>query len=571
MTDISLKGTKLILKKPEWTEAEITTAECLGFHVNSNKIVCDMRGTNKKSLAQFMKKYYPNWAAAEKKNPTEISRKIGKYYFDYEKQFLTQFDELINYPKTFFEHQTKVLALALNKHFNFLGLDMGLGKTIVALTISKMLEIDRTIIICPAIVKVNWFREATEVWDYEPMYWTILDGKKAHCMYAYITERFIVINYEQIGNFMEYLTKAKVGHIICDEIHLCRNSKTKKFKMVSELSNRLGNPRITMLSGTPIVNRVNDLFAYLKLGDHFLGQNYSRFDEKYVRRKNGKITSAKNIQDLKFKLSNCMVRLRSEDCLDLPPINITKYYFKMDDLPEGYSEQLAELKERNELLHQINDDISVIKHKHGRKSEHDLAELKRLRYEKFKIKGQITGNLHTLNRLTATSKVPKICEVIDNLLEQGEKVVVFATYHAPLDELERYYKNNCVKIDGRVDSFSRDKLIHKFTDTKECTVFLGQTQAAGVGINLVNSNHVFFCNFTFTSDQLDQSIKRLNRPGATKRTHVYYTLAENSVDEKIFSLVKLKLDDINEILDKGSKGVIDYSTLEEKLIKELLK
>ena len=157
------------------------------------------------------------------------------------------------------------------------------------------------------------------------------------------------------------------------------------------------------------------------------------------------------------------------------------------------------------------------------------------------------------------------------MLEEVKKVVIFSTYHDTMDALQAYYGSACVRVDGRVDSKHKDKLIHHFIDSDKCRVFIGQNTAAGIGINLVVSSDAVFMDFTLTPDNMEQPIKRLNRPGATKPTNIYYTISEGSVDEKIFYLLKDKLDDINSILDKGSKGIVDYDDLEDRLIKELIR
>lgn len=173
-------------------------------------------------------------------------------------------------------------------------------------------------------------------------------------------------------------------------------------------------------------------------------------------------------------------------------------------------------------------------------------------------------------RLTAISKVPRACELIDGLIEEGEKVIVFSTYHDPMDLLEDHYRGRCVRIDGSVNSLTRDKHVQRFIGDDHCKVFIGQNSAAGVGINLVNSSNVVFMDMPITPDNLEQPYKRAHRIGQTKQVNVYYTIAKNTIDERVYDLIKDKLDDIIEIFDKGKKGVIHYEDLEEKLIKDLI-
>jgi SNF2 family DNA or RNA helicase len=422
---------------------------------------------------------------------------------------------------------------------------MGTGKTLTAATLSKVTSASRTIIIGPNLVKWNWIKDMTEEWGFNPIYWTVLDSNKSKTVRAF-HERFVVLNYEQVERQMNHLVNDQVNHIILDECHYLKNQSSGRSKAVRELIRQTNHPRLTMLTGTPVTNRINDMFNYLRMAEHPLGKNFDAFKKKYAIVSGKKVSGAKNIPDLKGKISNLMIRLRSEDCLDLPEMVIKKYYFESDELSNEYYDELELLK--------------------GKKERFELLE----GAEKQKMRMEITTNIHTLNRLVSTSKVKMIKDLIDNIVDSGEKVVVFCGYTDPLMLLEKKLGDSCVKVDGSIDAHKRQQLINKFINDPSCKVFLGNMQAAGIGINLVNARHVIFMNFSFTPDLIEQAQKRLHRSGQKRRVFVYYTIGKDTIDEHIYSLIVEKSIDINNLVDGDHKAVVNYGDITGELFRRLL-
>jgi SWI/SNF-related matrix-associated actin-dependent regulator 1 of chromatin subfamily A len=190
--------------------------------------------------------------------------------------------------------------------------------------------------------------------------------------------------------------------------------------------------------------------------------------------------------------------------------------------------------------------------------------------EKQKMNAEIKNNIHTLNRLVATSKVNSLKLIIEQLIEEGEKVVVFCSYKDPINQLEALFPRNSVKIDGSVASHKRQELINRFIDDDDCNVFLGNMAAAGIGINLVNAKYVFMMNFPFTPDKITQAQKRLHRPGQKSTVHVGYTIAKGTIDEHILDIMSEKAVDIDNLIDSESDTNIDYGSLPMMLFRKLL-
>jgi len=535
-----------------WNESELEIAESIGFRIEDNLLYADTRVISVHSIHGFMKECFPVFMSSSRDKflRDHLFSKIRTVYKDIYREFKENYLPKADYKRDLFKHQKTSASLMIHRQHNLLSFEQGLGKTITSATLSKILRIPRTIVICPAGVKWNWFHDMTDDWGYNKLMWTILDSKKSKSIYAF-QERFVVVNFEMILKHFDHLTKFNVGHIIIDECQKIKNVKTKNYKSVEKLVKHFPKARLTLLSGTPITNRVNDLFSYFKLCGHPLGGNYSKFLRDYTITQSGrggeKVIGAKNVDELRLKISNFMIRKRAEECLDLPDLLIKKYHFEMGDIKGEYEEKMRELYES--------------------KQELDNTEGSK---ERNQVKTKIKANIHTLNRLLATSKVQNVIPLIDQLRENGKDVIIFSGYRDPIFALEEHYGDKCVKVIGGMDAHEKNEAIQKFTKDKDCNIFLGNFKAAGVGINLVNSSDVIFLNFPFTPDDLEQPYKRAHRIGQKENVNVYYTIVKDSIDQHIFNMILGKTEDINSILDDGKNGVVHYGNIQNELFKSLI-
>lgn len=547
----------LQFKKRAWTDDETLTVLSLGFKFDEamQVVSIDLRPIFEKALSMFLTTTMSQWMSSSmyRKDRIIVFEKIKSFFKARKNNHATVYYPLLGYKesvgKEMFSHQVEANIPMIYRQSTLLAYDMGTGKTLTAISLSEMLKCDRTLIVSPSLVKWNWFYDLTRNWGFNPLFFTILDANKSKCMPSW-GERYVVINYESVKKYSGQLLKSPFQHIIIDECHYIKNEASNRSKALKEIVKKNPNAKITMLSGTPITNRVDDLYGYLHLVDHPLGKNKKRFKERYAKTatKGGrsKIVGVKNVEELRLRLANFMLRKRSDECLDLPPLNIQKLYFDIDPSDE-YAQEVEQIR-------------SV------RAEMKDLTG-KQLGQAKLKIK----GNLHTLNRLNSYSKIGEVKKFVDMVIDDNnEKMIIFTWYQDTYNELSEYYKGRCVTVSGKVDSSKKQILIDKFRDDPNCKVFIAQTKAGGIGINLVNTRNVMFADIPFTPDWIEQPYKRIHRPGQTRTCNIYFTIARDTIDEQLYSLVAEKAGDINEIVDKDKEGVIDYHDIQEELLKELL-
>lgn len=499
----------------------------------------------------------------------DISRAFNKWKSEWIQKY--QADKLYdNVGKKLMKHQLQCVWSACYKQYNLFALGMGVGKSLTAASISKLYNVQRTLIISPSLVKWNWVRDLSDEFGFDENTFTVLDrNKKVEAMTG--QEKFVVVNYESIPRFKDEILFREIGHIIIDECHYIKSTKTKRFKLVKEIVDSFPKSRVTLLSGTPVTNRITDLFAYLNLCHvPVIGGNIYGFNNKYAKKEGKKIVGVQNVKELRGVLSNFMIRKKTSDCVELPEIRTKKYYIG-EELKSvaKYKKTFDEMVDARERYIQIKDEWDKFKVHYNPDDPKQKEKSKWYRKEVFNLRTKSRGNLVTLNKLCSISKIDSAIELIDSIIAQGEKVIVFSGFRDPLHKLRYKYIDRSVYIDGSVPALKRQQEIDAFKKDKDKKVFIGQTIASGIGVNLVNSSHVIFMDLPFTSDKIEQAQQRAWRKGQTKDVDVMYLILENSVDERIFNLVKEKGKDIAEVIDKGNAD-FDYEKITDKLIDELV-
>jgi SWI/SNF-related matrix-associated actin-dependent regulator 1 of chromatin subfamily A len=543
MTDVLLINDNQSVRfhKKMWHITELNLAKCYDFEINidTGMIVAHLKHTYKQCIYEFIRLSFKNFSEAhsETERRNRFYEKIESVYSTLEQDMNALMVQKLPYYNQLYSHQKEGIMFGSMRRAIFLAYEMRLGKSITAASLSRIFNVRRTVIICPAIAKWGWYRDLTSTWGFNELYFTMLDSTKSKSFTA-LQERFVIVNFDILKKFDKHICSDDVGHFIIDEAHRIKNRASDRSKVIQDIVDRYPNAKITFLSGTPVANRFNDLFNYFKLAKHPLGDSYKKFTDEYTiktaSRSGERVTGAKNINDLKMKMLNFMIVKRMDECFDMPEDVVSKYTFDFDDYREEYDaiiEEMVAAKESSAL--------------------------------------SVRSNLHSLNIITCKSKLKGIIEAIEEILTETKKIVVFGSYKEPLAALEQYFGSRCVKVDGSTASFDRDGYKRKFWDDDNVEVFLGNYQAAGEALDLSCSNDVFCINFPFTPRELNQALFRCKHPEKKGHIRRHYTFAKGSIDEYIYDIIASKEKDINQLV-AGGKEVIEKDNIEEILINKLL-
>lgn len=439
--------------------------------------------------------------------------------------------------------------------------DMGLGKTIQALAYLQLHpELRPAIIVCTASLKLNWKIEAQK-WLSEAKC-QIITGTKLYSLQDSQNNIFI-INYDILGDWVEYLSKTNPKILICDEVHRIKNNTAQRTKAVKTLSKRIS--KLLFLSGTPIENRPIEIYNSWKILDPNSCPNYFEFGKRYCNaRHNGygwDFNGASNTAELHSRLKeSIMIRRLKKDVLTELPDKV-------------YSTLPFEIENKKEYEFAENDFINFIRNKTEesikekyKNIDRDLFSINQSKLDELKnaaankaMSAEILSQIEVLKQVAVKGKLNSIIyNWIPDFLESDEKLVIFAHHKFVIEKLHEAFPKVSVKIDGSTSIEDRQKNIESFQNNKNCKICI-ISEAGGEGITLTAASHILFMEYPWTPGRLDQIISRLHRIGQKNSVNIYFSIASDTIEEKIISLVKEKQIIVNSILD--GNNIISDSVL----------
>lgn len=599
---IDIRHDKIVVRK-KFEKTDRFTAECIGMTVDINDefAVGDLKCISPKGIKDFLEYSFPQIFSPKITNSPNrdmIYDKLRNSYTDIYNEFYEKYEHVLPVHSTgehMMKHQRIDLIPLVYQKDNLLAWEQGVGKTVEMYAISRILNIETTLVVCPAFVKRGWYKELVNEWGEDSTVFTIFDSSHRKTIRAFFEEKFIVVNYEILNKFYDQITDRNIGHIIYDEVHKIKGIQTISHKASQKIINKFPNAKITMASGTPVSNRMNDLYAYLKLANHPLGRDKNFFDSRYLEiGARGKIVGIKNEDELNINISSFMFRRTRNETLSLPPNIIHKCYFPLDEYKEEYDKIMLQIQEGiRERAMYVSQNKDVIKEFEElrytaalmyseknplmKEAKRAMKDFKTQNYgvlEKYLKDDSLrsTASINSLNIITSMAKVDGVLELIENIIESGEKVAVFGGYHKPLKTLFEKTKGRSVMITGEVSTSKRNIYLERFVSDPNCHIYLANFEAGGVGINGIQHvcSNVIVLNMPFVPKDVEQALARLSRKGQKKAVNVYYAMCEDSIDETLFQLVSDKSNDINAVVNRDKKVEMVYDDIQDILFANIL-
>lgn len=444
---------------------------------------------------------------------------------------------------------------------------MGCGKTIQSIIAAMASNSKKILIITTASLKTNWKRELTIYNDEKDI--QILQGSKDEiCDKKYVIANYdILINYYEVPTETVYETeyvynengkrevirkpvmvKSKDGQliekqkkstrkdvieeclknsplflnkfdcVIIDEAQKLSNNSSNRYKVIDDFLKRAKPNYVFLLTGTPLTNKPINLYYILKLIDAPITRDYRYFikrycDAKTFRLKTGKevttINGASNLEELREKIKHLYIRRLLTEMTDMVDKNIiTKTY----DLTES---QRVEY----ERLWQEYLDAQTEQDNENSEQYRQLVE----------------GIL--VRQYLAKQMVDNTIKLVDNMLEEGGKVIIVCTFSEEIAMFKDYYKKKCVVYDGKMTAKAKDKAEQAFNNDKNVRVFIGQILAAGVGLNLVVANKMVFNSYSWVAADNAQIEDRIYRLTQKNDVTCVYQLFNDSMSKHMYDTV----------------------------------
>ena len=462
----------------------------------------------------------------------------------------TQQYGLSEYKTKPFEHQIEGIQFGLQND-RWLLLDApGLGKTLTLTYLAKELKeqrgLEHCLIICGLnTLKMNW---KDEIEKHSDLSCRILgqrinrNGKlvvegiqeRLKQLQQPIEEFFVVTNIETLRDdkIVQALLKNKYNKfdmIVTDEIHVCKSNQSQQGKNLLKLNKatyRIG------ATGTLLLNNPVDAYVPLKwIGAERANMtNFKGYYCKFGGFSNNEIIGFKNLTILKDHIDKYSLR-RTKDILNLPEKTIINEYVEMcpkqadfyTNIMEGIISQVDRVKIKN--------------------AANVLGMVTRFR--------QATACPQILTSENIPSaKLDRAQDLVEQLVESGEKVVVFSTFKESAYVLaQRLSKYKFVVATGDYSDDDVNRAKQMFQEDEDCKVFIGTWQKCGTGITLNAASYMIFLDVPWTDGVYEQAQDRIHRIGSKRPVFIYHLISRGTIDERVLEIVSDKGHLANYVID----------------------
>ncbi|MDD5266901.1 MAG: SNF2-related protein [Methylococcales bacterium] len=457
-----------------------------------------------------------------------------------------------------FPYQTEGVAFLASRGRALLADDMGLGKTLQAICAASWLVdnagVQKVLVVCPASLKHQWAREVEK---FTPHSVQIIQGAAENRFVQYRADAlFFIINYELTVRDLSVISETlKPDLVILDEAQRIKNWRTKIASTIKLISSRY----MFVLSGTPLENRLEDLYSLLQVVDaRVLGPLWRCLLEFHVTDERGKVIGYRNLSELRRRISTVMLRRnrslvsdqlpdRTEVRLDIP---LDKMQRELHDSAMSAAGQLAQIAKRRPLTPgEQNRMMSALQQA---RMACDAAGL-------VDKKTQGSPKLEELSRL-----LEELC------LQSNRKAVIFSQWALMTEMVESLARSmglGCVRLHGGIPSHKRGELMDKFQRDDSVQIFIS-TDAGGVGLNLQSATVLINLDMPWNPAVLDQRIARIHRLGQKQNVQIFLLLAEDSYEQQVAKLVKGKRDLFDNVISpEASEDVVGVS---KKMLQTLI-
>jgi SNF2 family DNA or RNA helicase len=326
--------------------------------------------------------------------------------------------------------------------------------------------------------------------------------------------------------------------IILDEGQRIKNWEAKTSQVIKSLR----SPFAMVLSGTPLENRLDELYSVVEfIDDRRLGPAFRFYNRYRVVDEKGRVLGYKNLDDLREKLKPVLLRRTRK--------------MVMPELPPRTTE-IRRIPPTEEQIVLHNGQLRII-----RKiiSKRFLTEMDILRLQKALLICRMAANSTFLVDKVPpgySSKLVEFENLLDQLIEEEDrKIVLFSEWTTMLNLIEPLLEKrglDFVRLDGSVPQKMRQGLISRFQKESGCRFFI-TTNAGSVGLNLQAANTVINVDLPWNPAVLEQRISRVHRMGQARPVQAFLLVTEETLEEKLLGTLSAKHELALAALDPDSK------------------
>ncbi len=461
-----------------------------------------------------------------------------------------------------YEYQREGICFGLEHKRIIIGDEPGLGKTLQSIGIVDTANAYPCLVICPSSLKINWQREFEKFTDKSAL---VLDNN-VRTTWGYLlsmgVHQVAIVNYESLRKFFvwdirggkQFRLKDVVFNpqiqafksIIIDESHRVKDPSAQQTIFTKGLS--VGKDWCILLSGTPVVNRPEDLIAQLSIMNR-LGEfgGRAKFIADYCTDPKDKTAEpAVPLSELSRQLYNtCMIRREKAKVLpQLPDKTRVDLYI-----------EISNDKEYNLAA----EDLAAYLQEYTECTDWEIRR---------KMRMEALVRFMTLRSLATKGKIAQAVDFIRTFLDSGKKLIVFCSLHEIVDELQKIFPR-AVTVTGRDSSVNKQASVDAFQNNPNVQLIICSIKAAGVGLTLTAASDVAFIELAWTYADFCQCEDRAHRIGQKDNVTCYYLLGRGTIDHTIYRLIHRKKSIANEIMNADDEIPTDEMYFNE-LVKSFL-
>jgi SNF2 family DNA or RNA helicase len=414
--------------------------------------------------------------------------------------------------------------------------DMGLGKTLQAISLLSYIYPkceNPTLIIMPKSLLSNWQNELTRFNSKLSYYCYYANQRDSSCFHNY---NIILTTYALVRNDIQVLQEIAFDTIILDESQQIKNvdSKISKAVMLLNAKHRFA------LSGTPIENSLFELYSLFRFINPGLFSSLAHFKRDYATPIQGD-ANEEIAKVLKAKISPFLLRrLKSDVLKELPSKQEQVIYVDMDEAHKRFYNQ-----KRDYYRQILQEQIAV----------NGIDKSKFVILQAFNDLRQIASAPEVKSdNSVASSKVESLFEMLEDIVANNHKVLIFANFLGSLDLIaskadEMGYEH--LMMTGSTKD--REKIVQKFQNEDKYKLFLMTLKVGGVGLNLTQADYVFIFDPWWNKAAENQAVDRAHRMGQQNTVFSYKMITKDTIEEKILELQSQK-QDMTEMIISGEEG-----------------
>ena len=460
-------------------------------------------------------------------------------------------DELLTV--SLYPYQKEGIRFAFEKGRSIIADEMGLGKTIQAIGTAELLRkeglAEQILIVCPTSLKYQWQREIerfakNQDSSLDHPLTLVIEGNPMKRKEQYASNvPYKIVSYNCMSNDVKMWGSLETEVLIMDEVQRLKNWKTQ----ISMAARKVHSDYAVILSGTPLENRLEELYSVMEFADNYcLGPYWQFKDNCIVMDEGGKVIGYKNLNQVGETARQRLIRrTKKQVALQMPKRQDQNLFVPMTkeqrSLHDAYKEEVAKL---------------VLKWRRM----HFLSEKDRQRLLQFlSMMRMACDSTYILDQKTrCDTKVAETVNILQSIFDNGdEKVVIFSQWERmtrliayELDKMGIGYEY----LHGGVPSAKRRDLIVNFTDDPDSRVFLS-TDAGSTGLNLQAGSVMINLDLPWNPAVLEQRIARIYRLGQERNVQVINLVAKDTIEEQMLDKLRFKTAMFEGVLDNGEDTI----------------